>query len=338
MPRQKSTVADGVISTRDMIVTSDRLSATFVAASWHRFCYGFTRVRFPTWSTETVSRGADMRRQLLSVSIVAFVAGFIGTPAASAQQSVNLYIGGFTLRTLDARGTDDVLFQDGTFLSTFNQANGIDIRQFSTVTLGGEWLVGIGRHIEGGLGLGFYQRTVPTSYTDLVNANGTEIQQDLKLRIVPFTATFRFLPFGHDQPFQPYVGAGVGVYAWRYSETGQFADEQNNIFTGNFVGSGTAVGPVVLGGVRVSARPVGFGAEIRYQSAKGSCRQIRDLPDRRSTWVGSAICSWSTFGSRERNKPRDIQRPPFLSSRIGSSHPRRWSKRHDRPNLAARSR
>jgi hypothetical protein len=87
--------------------------------------------------------------------------------------------------------------------------------------------------------------------------------------MVPFTATFRVLPFGRDQPFQPYVGAGVGVYAWRYSETGRFADDQNNIFTGNFVGSGTAVGPVVLGGVRVSARPVGFGAEIRYQSAKG---------------------------------------------------------------------
>src|SRR4029453_12281552 len=106
------------------------------------------------------------------------------------------------------------------------------------VTFGGEWLFALTPYVEGGLGLGFYQHAVPTLYTDLVNTNGTDIEQTLKLRITPFPATVRLLPFGNNRPIQPYIGAGVGVYRWRYSETGQFVDAQNNVFTANFVGSG----------------------------------------------------------------------------------------------------
>ena len=211
-----------------------------------------------------------MRRLLVSSSAVALVLGFLATPTASAQQSVNFYLGGFTPTPLDARGNDDVLFQDSLFLSTLNRANGIDIGEFNNATVGGEWLVELGSHFEAGLGLSFYQRTAPTLYTNFTNADGTDITQDLKLRVVPFTATFRVLPFGQNAPIQPYVGAGAAIYAWRYSETGQFLDNQNNVFTGNFVGSGTAAGPVVLGGVRIPTRPVGFGGEIRWQKAEGN--------------------------------------------------------------------
>ncbi len=211
-----------------------------------------------------------MHRRLLFVMAVTLVSGSIAAPDASAQQSVNVYLGGFTPRALDARPDEDVLVQDGIFLSTANRTSGIDIGQFNGVSVGGEWLFAMTRNVEGGLGLGFYQHAVPTVYTDLVNQNGTEIEQTLKLRIVPFTATIRLLPFGNDQPIQPYIGAGVGVYGWRYSETGQFVDRQNNVFTGNFVGSGAATGPTILGGVRVPIGPAGVGFEIRYQSAQGT--------------------------------------------------------------------
>jgi len=213
-----------------------------------------------------------MHRLFVSVSAVALISGFLAAPDASAQQSVNFYLGGFTPRAIDARDNDEVLVQNSVFLSTENQVRGIDIGEFNNVTVGGEWLFGLNRYVEGGLGIGFYQSTVPTVYTDLVNTNGTDIEQDLKLRIVPFTATIRFLPLGNTAGFQPYVGGGVGAYRWRYSETGQFVDFQNNVFTGNFVGSGGAVGPVILGGVRVPVGSAGVGFEIRYQSAEG------DLP------------------------------------------------------------
>jgi hypothetical protein len=217
-----------------------------------------------------------MRRLLVTVSAAALVLGFMATPSAWAQQSVGFYLGGFMPRALDARdnncvvGAGDVLACNSAFLSTFNRTNGIDISKFSNVTVGGEWLFGIGNYLEGGLGLGYYQRTVPTSYTDFTNSDGSEIAQNLKLRIVPFTATVRLLPFGNRAPIQPYIGGGVAAYRWRYSETGQFIDPDNNVITGNFVGSGGAAGPVVLGGVRVPMGPYAAGFEIRHQSGKGT--------------------------------------------------------------------
>jgi hypothetical protein len=217
-----------------------------------------------------------MRRLLVSFSAVALVSGFFAAPEARAQQIVNFYVGGFTPRALDARANDDVLVSNGLFLSTLNRSRGIDIAEFNHATFGGEWLFGIGPILEGGLGLGVFQKSVPTLYTDLVNSQpacplcSTDIEQTLKLRIVPFTATVRLVPFGRNQPIQPYIGAGVTAYRWRYSETGQFVDLQSNVFTGNFVGSGGAAGATILGGVRVPAGPAMLGFEIRHQSGKGT--------------------------------------------------------------------
>jgi hypothetical protein len=208
-------------------------------------------------------------RRLLSTCALAVSLGFVAAPQASAQQSVNFFIGAFTPRALDARGTNDVLFQDGAFLAGPTSASGINISDFNGPTIGGEYLVALGPNFEGGLGIAFYQRTVPTVYTDFVNTNGNDITQDLKLRIIPFTATVRFLPLGH-QPFQPYIGAGVGVYYWRYTETGQFIDANNNVFVGNFVGSGSQVGPVVLGGLRFAMGGFAPGFEVRWQGGSAN--------------------------------------------------------------------
>ncbi len=209
-------------------------------------------------------------RRLLSLSLLPLMIGLLAAPSASAQQSISFSIGGFTPAPLDSRGNDDVLFQNSAFLATLNRDRGIDMSRFNGVTVGGEYLVGLGRLAEAGLGLGFYQKTVSAVDADFVNADGSEIFQDIKLRIVPFTATLRFLPLGHNSGIQPYVGAGIGVFVWHYSETGQFVDSRNNIFTGNFVGSGSEVGPVVLGGVRVPLGAIGFGGEIRWQDARAT--------------------------------------------------------------------
>jgi len=205
-----------------------------------------------------------MRRFAFSLGVVALTAGFLAPSPAAAQQSANFYVGGFTPHSADARGNDDVLFQNGNFLS-------FDLKHFDGATAGGEWLVELTKNLEAGVGIGIYSRTTPSVYTSFVNSDGSEIQQDLKLRIVPITATVRFLPLGHDGPIQPYIGAGVGVFAWRYSETGQFIDfTDNTISRKSFVGSGANAGPVVLGGVMVGSRQFGVGGEIRYQSAKGT--------------------------------------------------------------------
>jgi outer membrane protein W len=209
-------------------------------------------------------------RRLLSSIAAALIIGFVSTPVASAQQTFNMFIGGFTPRSLDARDADDVILFDSGPLATFDRNAGISMNEFNNVTFGGEYLVGLGNNFEGGLGIGFYTKTVPTSYANFTDQSGNEIEQDLKLRIIPFSATVRFLPLGHRSGFVPYVGGGVGVFSWRYSETGRFVDlTDGSIFNANFVGSGSATGPVILGGVRAPVGDWSIGAEIRYQSAKG---------------------------------------------------------------------
>ncbi len=201
-----------------------------------------------------------MRRWLL-----ALVLGAATAAPAAAQQSLSFHIGGFDPRSADARVPGDVLVNNLSFLA-FN------ISDFKSASIGGEYLVGLGDKFEGGLGIGFQTRTVPTVYLDFVNANGREIEQDLKLRVVPFSATVRFLPLGHHDAVTPYIGAGAGVFVWRYSEAGEFLATDSTIFPATFVGSGTTTGPVILGGLRAPVASWDLGFEVRYQDAKG------DLP------------------------------------------------------------
>ena len=61
-------------------------------------------------------------------------------------------------------------------------------------------------------------------YRDFIDSDGTEIDQDLELRIVPIAFTVRVLPFGQSTPVQPCFGGGLGIINWRYRETGEFVD------------------------------------------------------------------------------------------------------------------
>lgn len=185
-----------------------------------------------------------------------------------SRQSIGFNLGYFSLRGEDSRDEADVLLADLPSLL-------FDIKDFNSAQIGGEWLIGLGNYLEAGVGIGFQQRTVPSIYRDFQDLDGSEIEQDLKLRVVPMTATVRFLPIGRGG-IEPFVGAGIGVFNWRYSETGEFIDfSDDSIFRDRFSASGNAVGPVVFGGVRV---PVGdvfsIGGELRYQKAEGDIDSV----------------------------------------------------------------
>ena len=195
----------------------------------------------------------------------ALAAGLLWSQPAQAQQWLAFNVGEFSLRGLDGRIHDDVLLENSTVFDIYPS-------DFSNVTFGGEWQAGIGRRLEIGVGLDYYRRTVPSVYLDYVDFDGSEIYQDFRLRTTPVTFTLRVHPFGTDAPFQPYVGGGVGVFNWRYSEVGDFIDFTTfEVFNDRFVATGTDVGAVVLGGVRV---PIGTwfaaGFEARYQHAAGT--------------------------------------------------------------------
>lgn len=198
------------------------------------------------------------------VSAAMFVVCVWASPSAYAQQSLALGVGHFALRGADTRVVDDVLLEN---LNVF----AFDLRDFNNGTVSGDWLIGAGDYFEAGIGVGFYQRTVPSVYLDFVDNDGAEIFQEFKLRVVPLTATIRVLPFGRHAAVQPYFGAGIGAFNWRYSEVGEFIDfDTFDIFRERYVATGTDVGGIILGGVRF---PVGdkfsIGGEVMYQNANG---------------------------------------------------------------------
>lgn len=212
-------------------------------------------------------------RTVLSFLLVG--AGVIALPrTAAAQQTLNISLGGFVPRGFDGRADSDVLVQDRNFLV-------FDMEDFAGASVNGEWLVPIGQFFEAGAGIGFYRRTVPTVYEDFVDDDGTEIDQDLRLRLVPVTFTVRVLPLGQSNGVQPYLGAGVGIFNWRYSESGEFVDfTDGTIFRETYVADGNETGPVAFGGIRFAADSFSVGGEIRYHAAEA------DLPQE---FVGSEI-------------------------------------------------
>lgn len=208
-----------------------------------------------------------MLNNVMARGVLMCAALLMCAPIASAQnsgQTLNFTLGYFTPLGVDARDDDDVLVENSTFLL-------FDFDDFNGASVGGEWLFPFGRIVEGGIGVSYSSRTAPSIYFDFVDPNGTEVDQDLSLRMVPIAFTVRLVPTGQRSPVQPYIGAGIGIINWRYSESGEFIDfgAGNEIFRETFVKTGTNVGPVVLGGIRFAGNTASAGFEIKYQKALG---------------------------------------------------------------------
>jgi Outer membrane protein beta-barrel domain len=203
----------------------------------------------------------------------------VASPAvASAQvdQLIGVQAGGFFPRAEGSRVTGDVLNENLIDFS-FDPAGpgdnvGRGIEAFRGGNFGGEYLIGFGDWVEAGVSVMWYQKSINSQYRDFTLPGDVEIMQRFKLNIVPVTASARWFPTGRTTPVQAYVGAGINFYKWKYNETGDFIDFTNPnanplpVFNDTFEDDGTAVGPVVLGGLRIPFSHNHFlvGAEFRY--------------------------------------------------------------------------
>lgn len=206
-----------------------------------------------------------MRSRSAWMAALVLAAGLCSAEPALAQQQVNFSLGYFTVRAEDARVEGDVLVANRELFL-------FDFDDFNTVSFGGEYLAPLGEYLEAGGGFAFTIKGVDTIYEDYVRPDGSEIEQQLKLRIIPMTATVRVLPLGRRAAVQPYVGGGIGIFAWRYSETGDFIDfslPNAPVFRDTFAQSGTSFGPVAVFGLRVPFGSGSVGGEVRYQKAAG---------------------------------------------------------------------
>ena len=212
------------------------------------------------------------RRALLGIVATAV---FLAPVAAEAQvvrvtgsdtrNAVTVHLGAFLPKGESSRDENDTLFQNLNSLV-------FDIDDFKGFSIGGDWTFAVTDYIEAGADISWYQQTVPSVYREFVDSDGTEIAQDLKLRLVPFTVSARFLPTGRRSTVQPYIGVGVAFINWRYSETGEFIDfeQGGEVFRANFVADGTEVAPVVLGGIRFLVSDMfTLGGEVRWHKATG---------------------------------------------------------------------
>jgi len=183
---------------------------------------------------------------------------------SDTRQSFGVNLGAFFPKGEDSRVDNDVLFTNLDSLL-------FDIDDFTGFSFSGEYLFAITNNFEVGAEAGFYQETVTSIYRNFVNIDNTEIEQDLKLRIVPLTASIRFLPLGRGAAVQPYIGIGASLLNWRYSETGEFVDfSDGSVFHEKYVAKGNTFAPVVIGGVRFPIADIWtIGGEVRYQSADG---------------------------------------------------------------------
>ena len=221
----------------------------------------------------------------------------VSTPAAAQDQGFSVSFGYFSPRGEDGRVSGDVLNADRCIDTAFLcEPLLFEIDDFGGFSFGGEYLIGIGKYVEAGAGVGFYQKTVPAIYEFVTRPDDTEIEQDLKLRIVPVTGTLKFVPTGRDASIQPYVGAGIAALFWSYSETGEFVDPvDSSIFRDSFSADGTEFAPIFFGGLRapVSASMM-VGGEVRYQLADAELPEDEFLGDRIDLggWTFQGTLSW----------------------------------------------
>jgi hypothetical protein len=206
------------------------------------------------------------RRLILAALLVVLVAvpAIAGPRPGPHQVSFNL--GYFTPRGEDGRAktTGDVLIAD---LGYYD----FRVADLNNASFGGDYLFSLGDFFEVGAGVSYYSGTAPSVDAYWSYPDQSPIVQELKLRMVPITATVRFLPLSRNAPVQPYIGGGVAILPWNYSETGDFSDTSTDppeIFHAQYYDSGTEAGLLLVGGIRLRVSPrYGIGGEIRWQKA-----------------------------------------------------------------------
>jgi hypothetical protein len=155
--------------------------------------------------------------------------------------SIAVRIGKISLRG------QSVLWEEN--LATFD----VRMRDFDTAFGGVELGVELNEFVDLTIGVDGFSRTVRSNYRDYVYQDGSEIEQDLRLSVVPITFGVKFLPVGKFQKFIPYVAGGLGIYPYEYREEGDFIDFSTfDIFYERFEDNGVGTGLYGAAGVEVA--------------------------------------------------------------------------------------
>ncbi|MCP4217431.1 MAG: hypothetical protein GY765_22500 [bacterium] len=157
--------------------------------------------------------------------------------------------------------------------------------------LGAEFEFFLGRYASFTLEAGHYDRELNTVYRDVEYEDGTPLYHDLSLRIMSMEAGIKFYLTGHSRSgnrrgkrrysddsgsFKPYIGGGVGLYAWKYMQGGDFLDyEDYSVSEGQADTETYTPGfNAKVGFVYRFQRSLGIALEAKYTYLKGDLSSL----------------------------------------------------------------
>lgn len=187
------------------------------------------------------------------VAVAALLCATLFAPVAAQANSFTVRLG-----YLSPRG-DSRLWSEN--VTTFDYV----VNDFGGFFGGAEFDLELNEYLDIAMGVDGYSRSVASRYRDFVRDDGSEVLQDVSLRVVPVTFGVRFLPIGKFHVLLPYVAGGLGLYPFEYREQGEFIDfDTAEIFGATYFDRGVGMGGYVAAGLEASLTPsFSVGGEFR---------------------------------------------------------------------------
>jgi Outer membrane protein beta-barrel domain len=198
-------------------------------------------------------------------------AAVLAIPASVSAGNLTLRGGGFF------PSADSNLFNDDTDLYTRVGSGdvdppGIGKSDWKGLTGGIAYFSKISRNVELGISVDGYSRQLDTSYRSYTRPDGSEIEQTLRLRMIPVGVSIRFVPTSRRASVAPYLEFGGDAIAYKYEEFGDFIDffdDSLPVLSDSFVSEGVGFGFHAAAGLKIPISPdFSLVGEGRFQHAK----------------------------------------------------------------------
>jgi len=145
-----------------------------------------------------------MKRTILMLLVLGLGSGILFS------QSINFKIGLFS------PSLQSDLWEDNMNNLAFNKTDMLD------TYYGAEYEFFLNRIASFSVEIGKYSKEIYSEYKDYTFADDSPIFQNIYLSVTPIEANIKLYPFGHRRVFFPFLGVGVGLYAWTYQQWGDF--------------------------------------------------------------------------------------------------------------------
>jgi opacity protein-like surface antigen len=118
---------------------------------------------------------------------------------------------------------------------------------------GGDFIYHFDRYNAVMFSASYYTTTTNQAYRNFLDQDNRQIRHNTDFEIGSGSVAYVLFPAGTHTPVIPYLGAGVGFYAWRLREAGDFIDftNDNQIFSTINRDTGTAFGYFFVAGLEL---------------------------------------------------------------------------------------